>query len=104
MSRTYSIEQISEVSENNKSFEPPYIQHRPNALVYAIDTFIPLIDLHQGKYWLPTTNHSIQIPISDNWSPNINGNYLMFFHVIYTILGWILTTFFIISLSGLIRM
>ncbi|MBU1045488.1 MAG: hypothetical protein KJ915_13975, partial [Candidatus Omnitrophica bacterium] len=101
MSKTYTILTVSEDSRNT---EIPYIQHIPNALVYSIDTFIPLIDLHQGKYWLPTKNHRVQIPILKKWFFNINGTYLMAFHVIYTILGWILTTFFIFSLSGLIKM
>ncbi len=56
-----------------------------NSLVYSIDTFVPLVNLYQAKYWLP------------------RSRLLRLYHWIHIGAGWILTTLFIVGLTGLIR-
>ncbi len=56
-----------------------------NAVVYSLDTFVPLVDLHQAKYQLPTS-----------WP--LRG-YLW----IHISLGWVLTTLLAVGVTGLVR-
>lgn len=56
-----------------------------NAIVYSIDVFVPLVDLHQVKYRLPT------------------GWWLRSYLWIHIGLGWVLTTLFVVGLTGLVR-
>lgn len=56
-----------------------------NALIYSLDTFVPLIDLHQAKYRLPTW-----------WWLR----WYLWFHIIC---GWALTTLLVVGLSGLVH-
>lgn len=56
-----------------------------NAIVYSIDAFVPLVDLHQAKYRLPT------------------GWLLRTYLWIHIGLGWVLTTLFVVGLTGLVR-
>lgn len=56
-----------------------------NAFVYSLDTFAPLVDLHQTRYWLP----------KDSW--------VRWYFWLHIALGWILTTFLVAGVTGLIR-
>lgn len=56
-----------------------------NSLVYSIDTFVPLVDLYQAKYWLP------------------KSRVLRLYHWVHIAAGWILTTLLVIGLTGLVR-
>ena len=56
-----------------------------NAIVYSLDTFAPLIDLHQAKYRLPT------------------GWFLRAYLWVHIILGWVLTTLLVVGLTGLVQ-
>ncbi len=56
-----------------------------NAFVYSVDTFVPLVDLHQAKYWLPATP------------------WLCVYHWVHIGLGWVLTTLLVVGLTGLVR-
>jgi len=67
---------IRSISNNSPKF---------NSLVYSIDTFVPLVDLYQAKYRLP-----------ESWLFRLCHWWLIAF-------GWILTTLFIVGLTGLVR-
>ena len=56
-----------------------------NAFVYSLDTFVPLVDLHQAKYRLPT------------------GPGLRLYLWIHISSGWVLTTLLVVGLTGLVR-
>jgi hypothetical protein len=56
-----------------------------NALVYSVDAFVPLVDLHQAKYRLPI------------------GPWLQVYLWVHISLGWILTTLLVVGLTGLVR-
>ena len=65
--------------------------------MYSVDTFVPLIDLHQSKYWLPNAKR---------------GNKLLGLHIggllrlylwIHIVMGWALTTLLVVGLTGLVR-
>ncbi|TKJ38412.1 hypothetical protein CEE37_12905 [candidate division LCP-89 bacterium B3_LCP] len=73
-----------------------YPEFKP--LVYSLDMFVPLIDLQQGKYWMPTGQGNcniIGIPI--------NCNMLQIYLWIHILSGWALTSLFIVGLTGIVR-
>ena len=74
-----------------------------NALVYSLDVFVPLIDLHQGKYWLPNANQDGVLRISEKFSLPISGGVLRGYLWFHIIVGWVLTTLLVVGLTGLIR-
>ncbi len=81
-----------------------------NFWVYSIDTFIPLVDLQQSKYWLPnakmgnTYESIIKLKfINPTWMQIKSGGAIrvyLWFHIAF---GWILTTLFVVGLTGLVR-
>lgn len=60
-------------------------------LFYSLDTFIPLIDLHQESYWMPNANAPV-------WGYVLWG--YLWFHILA---GWVLTTLLIAGLTGIMR-
>ena len=56
-----------------------------NPIVYSLDSFVPLIDLHQAKYWLPT------------------GLLLRTYHWLHIIAGWALTSLLVVGMTRLVR-
>ena len=73
-----------------------------NSLVYSIDVFIPLVDFHQTKYWLPNANRGDRVIPNGPW-PLHTGGLLLFWFWAETVLGWVLSTLFVVGLTGLIR-
>lgn len=60
-----------------------------NSLLYSIDLFLPVINLHQAEFWVPqgfSSNPALQL-----W------------FLIQILAGWILSTFFVVGLSKIIR-
>ncbi|TKJ33703.1 MAG: hypothetical protein CEE38_20185 [Planctomycetes bacterium B3_Pla] len=73
-----------------------------NSLVYSIDVFVPVVDLRQARYWLPNANRGHKLVGIGPW-PLHWGGVLLFWLWIETALGWILTTLFLVGLTGLVR-
>ncbi|MCK4824643.1 hypothetical protein KA005_53315, partial [bacterium] len=73
-----------------------------NSIIYSLDMFVPLIDLHMANYWLPNANKKWQWCISEKIKLPISG-ILRTYLWIHIIAGWIITTFFIVGLTGLIK-
>ena len=73
---------------------------RFNFLVYSVDTFVPLIDLHQGKYWLPNANRGHEIPKIKGLH---TGGLLRLYLWIHILMGWLLSTLLVVGLTGLVR-
>jgi sRNA-binding regulator protein Hfq len=70
---------------------------RFNFLVYSVDTFVPLIDLHQAKYWLPNANRGPELL-------NIKaGGLLRLYLWVHITMGWAITMLLVAGLTGLIR-
>ena len=61
-----------------------------NSFVYAVDTFLPIINLHQEKHFLPNT--------CKPWGFAMQC--YLWFHIAF---GWVFTTIAVAALSGLIR-
>ena len=72
----YSKNSLQSVTNDSPKF---------NSIVYSIDTFVPLVDLYQAKYWLP------------------KSRLLRSYHWVHIAAGWILTTLLVVGLTGLVR-
>jgi len=75
---------------------------RFNFLVYSVDVFVPLIDLHQTKYWLPNANRGPELFNIDGFVLH-TGGVLRLYMWIHIVLGWILTTLLVVGVTGLVR-
>jgi hypothetical protein len=69
---------------------PPF-----NAFVYSLENFLPVVDLHQGEYWWPNSNHRD--------SGTIPASLLRWYLWLHILAGWTLTPLLFAGLSGLIR-
>ena len=73
-----------------------------NSFVYSMDVFVPVVDLHQVKYWLPNANRGSEL-VPTGSAAFCTGGLLLFWLWIETALGWILTTLFLVGITGLVR-
>ena len=64
----------------------------------AINSFVPIIDLHQESYWLPDAKAK---PPAGAWS--LSGSGLRIYHWVHIGFGWLLSFLFVAGLSGLVR-
>jgi hypothetical protein len=73
---------------DGQSVTQPYPLFEP--LLYSIDVFLPIVDLHQENYWLPNTGKPY-------------GLYFMLYMIFHIIAGWVLTTLGVAAVTGLVR-
>jgi hypothetical protein len=74
---------------------------RFNALVFAADTMLPIIDLHQEQYWQVDPRKGAVEPIlGRNYT---QGELVRAYLWLHILAGWTLTTLFIVGLTGLVR-
>ena len=81
-----------------KSGEPP--RHYPpfNAVVYSLENFLPVVDLHQGMYWRPNPRHGM-----GGRMRALSGTLLRWYLWVHILAGWIITPLLAAGLSGLVR-
>lgn len=71
--------------------QPHYYQYPEFVpLAYSVDVFLPIVDLHQEEYWMPSTTTIFGVKAL---------NY-MWFHIAA---GWFLTTLFVSAITGIVR-
>jgi hypothetical protein len=75
---------------------------RFNFFWYSIDVCVPLIDLHQVKYWLPNAKKGRKLPNRKGISLH-TGGIVRFFMWFQICLGWVLSTLLVVGATGLIR-
>lgn len=88
-----------------------YLQHHRlpagyqpfHALVYSMDTFLPLVELHQEDYWLPNPESAPRRRLPLLRLELNSGAFLRAYLWVHILAGWVLTTLFIAGLSGLVR-
>ena len=71
---------------------PEYPEFHP--LVYSADVFIPFFALHQEPYWYPN-------PSDDD--RDLSMRFLLWWYWIEIAAGWLLTSLFLLSVTGLLR-
>lgn len=83
------------------------IKHRSyavfNPLVYSIDTFTPIIDLHQQKMWLPDASQGKERYIFHPSLKRRSGDWLRRYFWFQIIAGWVLTSLWVAGFTGLVR-
>jgi hypothetical protein len=95
-------------------------QYRPfHSFVYSLETFLPLVDLRQGKHWLPNPEIPPQSPVAllkpfargalrnvlgyqHQFGPKF-GKHLRWYFWIHVLAGWFFTLMLVAGLSGLVR-
>ncbi len=90
----------SEGDDIAKSDDYPHF----NAFFYSLDVFLPIIDLHQEKYWLPNVAHGSVLFSYRGLGMKITwGTLLRCWMWFQILMGWGLTSILIAGLTGLIR-
>jgi len=62
------------------------------AVVYSLDTFVPIIDFGQARNWTPNPDQNAF------W-----GKFLLVYLWIHILMGWVLSTLLVIGFSGIVR-
>ena len=89
----------STTETNNKTINIDYPEF--NLWLYSLDTFIPIVDLHQQTYWLPNPKKGEEIPLI--LFKVKTGAFLQWYLWIHIVCGWILTSLWVAGFSGLVR-
>ncbi len=79
-----------------------------NPFIYSLENFLPLVDLHMAKHWMPDPNATpvpLFLPFSDSAAPVTPslGRYLRCYLWAHILLGWFFTSMFIAGITGLVR-
>jgi hypothetical protein len=69
------------------------------ALIYSLDTFLPIVNLHQEENWHP--NDSATCVIGEKQLPC--GFILRGYLWLQIMMGWLLTTLGVAAVTGLVR-
>lgn len=70
------------------NIEYPYPQFNP--ILYSVDVFLPIVDLHQESLWIPNTGKP-------------GGQFYMYYMIFHITAGWFFTTLFVAAVSGLVK-
>ena len=68
-----------------------------NQLIFSLDAFIPLVNLHQEPYWLPSPN------CGNPFLGIKSGAWLRFYLWFHIAAGWVLTTLLVVGLTGMVK-
>ncbi len=81
---------------------PPF-----HALVYSLENFLPVVELHQGNYWRPNPRHGPKGTAERAGGvldrTTIPGALLRWYLWIHILAGWTLTPLLFAGLAGLVR-
>jgi len=99
---TPSERDASESYSNKKRMTPLYYPQF-NALIFSVDTFLPVVDLHQAKFWLPNsqtgpTLHGFGL----SHGPSL-GALLRWYLWLHIMAGWFFASMFVAGVTGLVR-
>jgi hypothetical protein len=71
-------------------------------ITYSVDAFVPVVDLHQNKYWIPNANKGADIFTIGRYTIR-TGGLLLFYLWLHIAAGWVLSTLFVVGLTGMVR-
>ena len=74
-----------------------------NCVMYSLDAFVPLVDLHQTRHFLPNPNRGVPLPSILGWLLGTTGGALRVYMWVHIGAGWTLTTLLVVGLTGLVR-
>jgi hypothetical protein len=78
-----------------------------NPLVYSLENFLPVVELHQDKYWRPNPRHSVSGRTTRTGEirdpSSIPSRLLRWYLWMHILAGWTITPLLFAGLSGLVR-
>jgi hypothetical protein len=78
-----------------------------NPIVYSLENFLPVVELHQDKYWRPNPRHSVSGRTTRSGEPrdpsSIPSRLLRWYLWLHILAGWTITPLLFAGLSGLVR-
>ncbi len=78
-----------------------------NPLVYSLENFLPVVELHQDKYWRPNPRHRVPGRATRSGEPRgpsaIPSRLLRCYLWLHILAGWTITPLLFAGLSGLVR-
>ena len=74
-----------------------------SALVYSVETFLPLVKLGMGEYWTPNGSRTASESRGRLRFPPRTGRWLRSYLWLHIVAGWLLTTLWVGSFTGLIK-
>jgi len=98
----YVERSVTTVDGGAENRELSDVYPRFNFLAYSVDVFVPLIDLHQAKYWLPNANRGPELLKIRGFGLRTGGLLRLYLWVHIT-MGWAITMLLVAGLTGLIR-
>ncbi len=78
-----------------------------NPLVYSLENFLPVVELHQDKYWRPNPRHRVSGRATRSGEPrdpsSVPSRLLRWYLWLHILAGWTITPLLFAGLSGLVR-
>ena len=78
-----------------------------NPLVYSLENFLPVVELHQDKYWRPNPRHLVSGRATRSGEPrdpsSVPSRLLRWYLWMHILAGWTITPLLFAGLSGLVR-
>ncbi len=78
-----------------------------NPLVYSLENFLPVVELHQDKYWRPNPRHRVSGRTTRSGEPRdpsaMPSRLLRWYLWLHILAGWTITPLLFAGLSGLVR-
>jgi hypothetical protein len=78
-----------------------------NPLVYSLENFLPVVELHQDKYWRPNPRHRVSVRTTRSGEMRdpsaLPSRLLRCYLWLHILAGWTITPLLFAGLSGLVR-
>jgi hypothetical protein len=78
-----------------------------NPFVYSLENFLPVVELHQDKYWRPNVRHRVQGKAKRDGEARdaspLPSRLLRYYMWVHILAGWTITPLLFAGLSGLVR-
>ncbi len=78
-------------------------KRKPHVFMYALDLFIPLVKFRQEEFWVPAWQGGLVKSLREkNWGM-LGANIICLYYWCHIAAGWILSTLFVVGLTGTMR-
>jgi hypothetical protein len=76
---------------------------RFHPFLYSLDTFLPLVNLEQGNYWMPNSDAGRDVSFWDPHILTVTGFRLRVYLTFHILMGWFLTSMAIAAFAGRLK-
>ncbi len=75
-----------------------------NPAMYSLDLFIPIVDFHQTRYWIPVVAERRRYPLLKLSVPGwLAGRFIRCWYWFMIAAGWVVTTLVVLTFAGLVQ-